>query len=267
VQNIMPALDSANARAARRHSHKPNGSAGEALCPYCGQPVSRKEFKEIRARIEAEERARFAEIEKTLRQRFARERQEAAVATQQAIEKAKKNAAAHVEKAKREAAAREAKIRQEATNAATAALSPKIAEAVNAEKQRAYAEKLSLEQQLADVQRRLQRKSAHDLGEPAEIDLHKALVTAFPADTISRVPRGQRGPDVIVKVVHSGDVVGSIVLDSKNHKRWSKRLHDEVEGRSTSGGRYVQHSLMQCLPEGRSFRTARCSRRGDCQRS
>ena len=73
-------------RRSNKHGHRPNG-LGTEVCPYCGQPISRKEFKEIRARIEAEERARFAEVEKTLKQRFARERQQGAVATQQAIEK------------------------------------------------------------------------------------------------------------------------------------------------------------------------------------
>src|SRR5438270_530445 len=116
---------------ARRHALKPNGSADEALCPYCGQPISRKEFKEIRARIETEERSRFAEIEKTFKQRFARERQATALAAQQAIEKAKKDAAVQAEKVRKEAAARAASIRQEAMKAAAAALAPKITEAVS----------------------------------------------------------------------------------------------------------------------------------------
>src|SRR5438067_6717077 len=162
------------ATATRQNGHDAHHGVGlaEPQCPYCGQPISRKAFKDIRSRIETEERARIAKIEQTLKTRFARERQEAAVATQQAIEKAKKDAAVQVEQAKREVAARAASIRQEATKSATAALAPKIAEAVAAEKQRALGERLALEQQLAAMQRRLEAKPPHQVGEPAEQDLH-----------------------------------------------------------------------------------------------
>lgn len=246
MQNLVPP----STRPARHHPHKPNGSAGEALCPYCGRPVSRKEFKEIRARIETEERARFAEIEKTLKQRFARERQQAAVAAQQAVEKAKKDATAQIEKTKREAATREAKIRQEAVEAATAALAPKIAEAVNAEKQRTFAEKLSLEQQLTDLQRRLQAKPAHQIGEPAEVELHAALAAAFPADRITRVGKGVRGADVVMEIIHGDEVVGKIVLDSKSHKRWSNAFIGKIRAdQRMAGGAFAILSSSGAFPK------------------
>jgi hypothetical protein len=50
------------------------------------------------------------------------------------------------------------------------------------------------------------------------------LETAFPDDDVSRVVKGQPGPDVIVEVIHSGASVGKIVLDSKNHARWSNKF-------------------------------------------
>src|SRR5204862_7900449 len=85
--------DAVNNPLARRHTHKPNGSADEAMCPYCGQPISRKEFKEIRARIEAEERARIAKVEQSLKERFAREKALAEAGAKAAIGKAKRDAA------------------------------------------------------------------------------------------------------------------------------------------------------------------------------
>jgi hypothetical protein len=223
--------DAVNGRLARRHAHKPNGSAGEALCPYCGQPISRKEFKEIGARIEAEERARIAEIERTLKQRFARERQQAAVATQNAVEKAQKDAAAQVEKIRKEGAAREASIRQAATKVATAALAPKIAEAVRVEKQRHFAETLKLAEQLEDAKRRLEKRTAHELGEEGETDLFEMLRAQFPGDQITRVPKGRNGADVVHRIVHGGNAVGTIVLDFKNTKtyqtKWSSKLRQD----------------------------------------
>ncbi len=112
-------------------------------------------------------------------------------------------------------------MRKEATKAAAAALQPKIAEAVaeamQAERTRAYGEKLSLEQQLEEMKRKLQRKSAHDIGDPAEVDLHAMLASAFREDNVSRVPKGVRAPDVIIEVIHQGNLAEKIVLDSKNH--------------------------------------------------
>ena len=164
-------LKSVNDHPARRHTLKPNGNADNTLCPYCGQPITRQEFKEIRARIETEERARIAKAEQTLREKVAREQQEVAAKAKAEIDKAKKDAAAQIEKAKREGAAREASIRQQATKAATAALAPKITEALNAEKQRSYAERLKLTEQLEDMKRRLEKKTAGELGDEAEISL------------------------------------------------------------------------------------------------
>jgi uncharacterized Zn finger protein (UPF0148 family) len=45
--------------------------ADETLCPYCGQPISRKQYREIRAQIQAEETAHIAKVEQTLKDRYA----------------------------------------------------------------------------------------------------------------------------------------------------------------------------------------------------
>jgi hypothetical protein len=216
----MPLRESVNDDAAGRHTHDPGPLADERQCPYCGQPISRKQYREIRARIEAEERTRIANLEQTLRDRFASEQQEAAEKAKAEIDKAKKDAATRLETAKREAAAREAVIRQQATKVATAALAPKITEAVNAEKQRSYAEKLKLTEQLEDMKRRLEKRTAGDLGNEAEVDLFEALKREFPGDQVTRVPKGQNGPDIIHRVVHNGTVCGTIIYDCKNHRRW-----------------------------------------------
>jgi hypothetical protein len=210
----------------RRHPHRDNGeaSAGEAICPYCGQSISRKEFEQIRTRIESEERERIAGVEAGLRERFARERQEAAAKANAAIEKSRLEAAALVAKAKRDAASREAAIRQQATQAATAALAPKIDAAVNAEKHRAYAERLALTAQLDELKRRLEQRRANELGDEAEVNLFEALKREFAGDLISRVPKGRNGADILHDVVNQGGVVGRLVIDSKNHARWLTRF-------------------------------------------
>jgi Uncharacterized protein conserved in bacteria (DUF2130) len=221
----MP-LKTVNARPIGGHTHEPNGSAGEARCPYCGQSITRQEFEKIRARIEAEERARIAKTEQALKDKFAREQQQAATKAKAEIEKAKKDAAAQIDKAKQEGAAREAVIRQQATKAATAALAPKIAEAVNTEKERSYAERLKLAEQLDDMKRRLEKKTAGELGDEAEVNLLDMLKREFGGDQIAggdvfgRTPKGRNGADIIHQVVHNGTVCGTIIYEAKNHKRW-----------------------------------------------
>jgi hypothetical protein len=236
-------LEAKNSHPSRRHPQKPNGSAGGAQCPYCGQSITRQEFEKIRARIETEERARIAKTEQALREKFDREQQQAAGKAKAEIEKARRDAAAQIEKNKRDAAAREAAIRQAATKAATAALAPKITEALNAEKQRSYAEKLKLTEQLEDMKRRLEKKTAGELGDEAEISLLETLKREFAgdritgADVFARTPKGRNGADIVHQVVHNGTVCGTIIYEVKNHKKWlnsftTKLRQDQVAERA-----------------------------------
>src|SRR5262249_32968432 len=85
------------------HTHDAGLQDNATQCPYCGQPISRKQYREIRARIEAEERTRIANLEQTLRDRFAREIAQAESKGKADVEKARKDAAKAAEKAKTEA--------------------------------------------------------------------------------------------------------------------------------------------------------------------
>ncbi len=88
--------------------------------------------------------------------------------------------------------------------------------AILAEKQKV----LKLTSDLADLQRKLEGKSAHELGEGSEIDLFEQLRAAFEGDRIQRVPKGVNGADVIHEVVHNGRTCGKIVYDAKNRDAW-----------------------------------------------
>jgi hypothetical protein len=163
--------------------------------------------------------------EQTLRNEFARHQQQAAAKASAEVAKARADAAAQVEKA-----------RKEVTKAAVAALQPKIteavAQAVQAERAKAYGEKLAMEQQLEEMKRKLQRKSAHDIGEPAEVDLHEMLTSAFPEDVVSRVVKGVRGPDVIIEVIYEGNTAGKIIRQ-QGSSSLVKQVHTEIACRST----------------------------------
>ena len=57
---------------------------------------------------------------------------------------------------------------------------------------------------MQDLQRKLEGKSANELGEGSEIDLFEQLKAAFEGDRIQRVGKGVNGADVIHEVIHNG---------------------------------------------------------------
>jgi hypothetical protein len=74
------------------------------------------------------------------------------------------------------------------------------------------------------VQRKLEGKSANELGEGSEVDLFEQLRAAFDGDRIVRVGKGVNGADVIHEVIHNGRVCGKIVYDAKNRNAWQNEF-------------------------------------------
>jgi len=179
--------------------------ADETQCPYCGQPISRKQYREIRAHIEAQETARIAKVEQALKERFAEQVKLLKASQDTSIKRRLETQRQTLEKAKAEAGA--------------------------AERTKAYAERMRLDTQLQDLQRKLQRKTAHELGEEGEVDLFEALRREFSHDTITRVAKGVPGPDIIHRVVNNGTVIGTIVVDSLSPRSDAKdRFSDAIDG-------------------------------------
>jgi hypothetical protein len=217
----MTTFKTANDSLAAPHTHNAGLHADEAQCPYCGQPISRKEFKEIQARIESEERARVAKVEQDLKDRFARERQQAEAKAKVAVEAAKKEAAKLAEQQIKTLRANQETVIAARLKAQREASEKKLAEAVNVERAKHFGEKLKLEEQLQEMQRRLQKKTANELGDEGELDLFEELKREFPNDQIERVKKGKEGGDILHRVVgQSGQICGKIVYDVKNTSRF-----------------------------------------------
>jgi hypothetical protein len=87
---------------------------------------------------------------------------------------------------------------------------------VNAERAGSLKVRMKLEEDLADMQRRLQQKTSHEHGEGAELDLYEVLKAAFEGDRIRRVAKGSPGADLILEFIEDGKVV----VDSKNRGKW-----------------------------------------------
>jgi hypothetical protein len=98
------------------------------------------------------------------------------------------------------------------------------AEVIKAERTKMYSEKVALEQQLELLKRRVEQKPPHERGESSEAELYDILVASLPEDKVSRVVKGVRGPDILIEVCHKGLIVGKIVIDCKNHKRWANNF-------------------------------------------
>jgi hypothetical protein len=81
-------------------------------------------------------------------------------------------------------------------------------------------EREAYQKKLKEMERRVERKTANELGDGAEIDLHEALREAFPDDRITRIQKGKPGADILHEVLHRGQCCGQIIYDSKNHLRW-----------------------------------------------
>jgi len=206
---------------------EPHVHAGEDRCPLCEQPVARDIARRIEARRKEQQEAALslarAEVAASMERRVEAARNEARQAAESAM------LAKLVELQARLAEAEQARAALEAEQeAAVARRVEEMKLALNNEREAAVlAEKakvLKLQSELADMQRKLEGKSAHELGEASEIDLFEQLKAAFEGDRIHRVGKGVNGADVIHEIVNNGRVCGKIIYDAKNRNAWQNEF-------------------------------------------
>jgi hypothetical protein len=105
-----------------------------------------------------------------------------------------------------------------------------------------------LRAQVEEANRKAQQGSQQLQGEVAEGDVEAQLRQAFPQDQITAVAVGQRGADILHKVVDAGGkVVGSILYEVKNTKAfsdtWLPKLRDDQRSVSAEIAVLVTQSL------------------------
>ena len=98
-------------------------------------------------------------------------------------------------------------------------------------------EREAYQKNIQQMEKRLQKKTANELGDGAEIDVFDALRESFPGDKITRIRKGQPGADVLHEVSYKGQPCGTIIIDSKNHQSWrvdfvTKLRQDQVDARA-----------------------------------
>jgi hypothetical protein len=101
------------------------------------------------------------------------------------------------------------------------------AEGLKEANEKSRLEKLEFEKKIADMQKAMeeaQRKgkqgSQQLQGEVLELDLEEKLKAAFPNDEFLPIPKGVGGADIWQKVKFQGQVVGSILWETKRTKEW-----------------------------------------------
>jgi hypothetical protein len=240
-------LENLNARSAERHTPESGSlSVDEALlCPTCDQPVSPEKFEQIQVRVEGEERARAAKIERTLQTRFVGEMAKVEAAKKAEVEKARREAAKAAEAQVKAALASHEKIVNQRLQAQRATLEKAKSAAVSAEKEKYFREKVKLEEQLQEMQRRLQKKTPNELGDEAELDLFEELKREFPNDQIERIKKGKEGGDIILRVIHNGQLCGSILLESKNTRRFMTNYTTKLRNDQVKEG--CDHAILSTL--------------------
>jgi len=225
-----------------------NIGQSEEQCPWCESIIPHAKFVEIERKIRRQEEQRLEAVRTGLERQFASKLQGAqraaaqAAAGQVAAANAQRDAAVkksqqlavNIEAERKKAfeeADRRAKIeigkqRELLDRERTQALLKR--DAVFARERDAYQKKLS------ELERRLQKKTADELGEGAEVDLYEVLKEQFPDDRITRVKKGEAGADILQRVIHKGRECGKIIFDSKNRQGWhdsyvTKLREDQVE--------------------------------------
>lgn len=108
---------------------------------------------------------------------------------------------------------------------------------LNAEKAKHAEETQKLTGKLETLTRQLDKKTAEELGEGAEVKLFDALRTEFDGYRIERVSKGVSGADIIHTVMHNGRECGRIIYDSKNSTAWrddyvSKLVQDQTAAKA-----------------------------------
>jgi len=211
-------------------------------CPTCGGSLSDAKFREVQRNLDERERRLRAETEVRLKKVLDEKHRLDLIQAQRDGEKrAAEGASKTLAAAKAELTATQAKLKEEQVRAARvqaqqAAEAERKSQAELAKQRQLLErdkdetlrkaraeftrEKEAAQKKVADLERQLQKKTANDLGDGAEIDLYETLRDTFPRDHITRVGKGEAGADIHHEALHKGQSCGLIVIDSKNRKSW-----------------------------------------------
>jgi hypothetical protein len=242
-----------------RQAFNQHGHAAAGRCPMCEQPIG----QDIARKIEAKQREQYeaalvkarAEAASAAEQKVTAARAEARLAAETAATAKLADIQAKLAQAEQAKAAANEQLAalKAAEEAAIEKRVAEVQEGLQRQKEDLLREKevavlaekakvLKLQSDLADVQRKLEGKSANELGEGSEVDLFEQLKAAFDGDRIVRVGKGVNGADVIHEVIHNGKVCGKIVYDAKNRNAWQNEFATKLRADKIAQG--ADHAIL-----------------------
>ena len=123
-------------------------------------------------------------------------------------------------------------------------------DAVNSEKAKVFQETQKLSNKVNELQRALEKKTADELGEGAEVNLFEALKAEFPDDRIERIAKGAPGADIRHVVMLRGKECGTILYDSKNRKKFGYEYVSKLKGDQLAAS--AEHAILSTnkFPQG-----------------
>jgi hypothetical protein len=87
-----------------------------------------------------------------------------------------------------------------------------------------------MRRQIEILKRKAEQSSQQAQGEVLEIEIEAILRNLFPLDTIEPVAKGVKGGDIIHRIVgFSGQLVGTIIWETKRTKNWSDGWVDKLK--------------------------------------
>ena len=176
-----------------------------------GEAAVEKVRQEAQAQVLAARQEIAASVESAMQERIAN--------AEQAKSEAEEKALAAEESARMFKETHEAQVTQR-LNEQREILERAQTEAVNSAKSEAFEEKMKLSNKVTELQRALDKKTAEEHGEGAEINLFEVLKSEFEEDRVERVGKGRPGADILQTVIHNGQECGKIIYDSKDHNAW-----------------------------------------------
>lgn len=108
----------------------------------------------------------------------------------------------------------------------------------------------SMQKQIEELKRKAEQGSQQLQGEVQELELESLLAARFPRDTIEPIPKGERGGDVLQRVVGPlGQACGTILWESKRTKNWSDGWLGKLREDQRTAKAEIAILVSQALPK------------------
>jgi hypothetical protein len=107
----------------------------------------------------------------------------------------------------------------------------------------------AMQRQVEELKRKAEQGSQQLQGEVQELELEAALAARFPLDTITPVPKGRHGGDVLQSVHSSlGQPCGTILWEAKRTRHWSEGWLAKLRADQRSAKAELAVIISQALP-------------------